>query len=253
MRLAPFLATLTVLTLALVGCAKAPVGAPEPAGSSVPASESASSPSADPTPEPAESETEAEPEASAEPPSATASDTPSADPTSSADEEDVDLQAGIRTNDFTRLPKELGDMHQTSLQTDPRKHQVLAEYIADDEQSRAVVIAHIPFVDGDPAPVTSPGDAGYRQSVQSAAEALREDGKGYHERSVTAGGLDWACMEATEAQGGRFDHNLCAAIAHGRMIELQRIAFPDDDQGARDAHTDELLADLGEGVLSLGR
>lgn len=142
-------------------------------------------------------------------------------------------------------------MSQTSSKTDPSQHQAILEYMAGDAQSRGVVIVHIPFVDGEPSPVLDASDPGYVQAVESAAEALQGDGKDFRERKVSAGGLDWDCMEVTESQGGKFDHTLCATHAHGRMVEFQRIAFPDDDPAARDTHTDTLLGELAEAVLAL--
>lgn len=254
MRIAHALATLTALALGLAGCAPSPAGSPddpEPAETSAAATETAAEPTAEATVEEVE-ESEAPEESEPEETASTPSEEPSEEDGESGDPEDVDLQAGLRTNDFVRLPKQLGDMARTSLNTDPSKYQAILEYMAGDEQSRGVVIVHIPFVDGEPSPVFDAGDPGYVQAVESAAEALKGDGKDFRERTVLAGGLEWTCMEVTEAQGGKFDHGLCATHAHGRMVELQRIAFPDGDPAARDAHTDTLLEDLAEGVLALG-
>ncbi|HHT11643.1 MAG TPA: hypothetical protein GX013_00520, partial [Propionibacterium sp.] len=164
------LAPAAVLSLALLaGCA----GAGEPAQpaetitadrtESVPAQ--TTEPAAEPT-EPAPGTTEANEDAS---PTPEVSDESTDEATSGATAEvgdaNPDLVDGVRTNDFGRMPRDLGGMPQKRVETNPQEHRAVFQYEREDNRASAQLMAYIPVIDGEPAPVFERGDEGYMTAV----------------------------------------------------------------------------------------
>lgn len=250
------LAPAAVLPLALLaGCA----GAGEPAQpaetitadrtESVPAQ--TTEPAAEPT-EPAPGTTEANEDAS---PTAEATDESTDEATSGATAEvgdaNPDLVDGVRTNDFGRMPKDLGGMPQKRVETNPQEHRAVFQYEREDNQASAQLMAYIPVIDGEPAPVFERGDEGYMTAVESAVLAMRENGEA-EQRHVESGGLAWDCVEAPASQqGGQVDHALCVSHLYGRVLEVQTLSVHDDDPANWRTALDNVLRFAGEGFVAI--
>lgn len=233
------LASLALIPLiALVGCAgDSDGGDPNDAPTSQPATPT-SQPAATPTP-PEETAAEASPgetatEAAAEPADA-----------------DPDLQEGVRTNDFQRMPKELGELGQVSSRTDPQTHVALMEYMAADESAKIQLRAYLAESDdGTVHGVTSTSDEAYIVGYRSAKEAFEGPGNTVHEFTSSSGSHEWECVESPGSQGN-IDHTLCQTLAHGRIVEVQYLAVAESDDQVRSDRVDAVLQDVADALTAL--
>lgn len=210
---------------------------------------------ADITPEPTPTETSSEAAPSTPAPESsepTEEPSPTVDPSTPAvDSENPDLVDGIRTNDFNRITKVLGDMQQRQSETNPQDHTAVFNYERPDNQVSAQVMAYLPMEGGDPAPVFERGDAGYMTAVESAVLALRETAEAV-QNHVEAGGLAWDCVEAQGAQqDGKIDHALCVSHLYGRVIEVQVLNVHMPDNAAWRTALSNILEVVGESLVDL--
>lgn len=221
---------------ALLAACSAPMDEPiEPAVvTSSPSAEMIESPDAtvEPTPEPSE----------ADPSTPESEDAPNVDT-------DLDLQDGVRTNDFGRMPTEIGDLALVSKETDPAEHSVRIVYETPEGKSKAQFMANFPFVDGEPAPLVDSDNEAYREEIESAVASYEDSGAMVDTRSVSAGGLEWDCVEAVGPEN--IDSTLCVSVKYGRVLDVQHITVHDDDMDAWRQTVDKVLADVGEGVVAL--
>ena len=243
------LAPAAVLTIALLaGCAPDPE--PVMPDESVTVAETTESAPVEETTGPAAETTEAasettEPAEEASPTEATA------EPTEQVADANPDLVDGIRTNDFGRMPKDLGGMPQQRVETNPQEHTAVFNYVREDNQASAQLMAYLPMVDGEPSPVFDRGAEGYTTAVESAVVALRENGEA-EQRHVEAGGLAWDCVEAPASQqNGEVDHALCISHLYGRVLEVQTLSMHDGDLENWRTAIDNTLRFAGEGFVAI--
>lgn len=209
----------------------------------------------DDTPDPTPTETSSEPAPStpaAESSEPTDEPSPTVDTSTPAvDSENPDLVDGIRTNDFNRITKTIGDLQQRTSETNPQDHTAVFDYLRPDEQARAQVMAYIPTEDGEPAPVFARGDAGYMTAVESAVMALRENGEAV-QNPVEAGDLLWDCVEAQGSQqDGKIDHALCVSHLYGRVLEVQVLNVHMPDNAEWRTAVSDILEVVGESLHDL--
>ncbi len=188
--------------------------------------------SAQPSPEPSEQE----------PASSPSQDDPTVDA-------DLDLQDGVRTNDFGRMPTQIGDMSLVSKETDPSEHSVRFVYEAPDKKKMAQFMANFAFVDGESTPVVDTDSEAYRTEIDSAVASYEEAGSSVDQRSVSAGGLEWDCVEAVGPED--FDSTLCVSLRYGRVLDAQYITVQGDDAGIGQQAVEEVLTEIGEAVVAL--
>ncbi len=162
---------------------------------------------------------------------------------------DLDLQDGVRTNDFGRMPTQIGDMSLVSKETDPREHSVRIVYESPDEKRMAQFMANFTFVDGERAPVVDTESDTYRGEINSAISTYEEAGSVVDQRSVSAGGLEWDCVEAVGPKS--FDSTLCVSLQYGRLLDAQYLTVQGDDVDTWRQTVDGVLTEIGEGVLAL--
>lgn len=215
------------------------------------APEESTTPAEDDSPTPDEVSPSPEPEES----TPGAGDTESPAQSASAPEEDADdpdLVDGVRTNDFNRMPQELGGMTRRESETDPQQHSARFNYMAPDESAMSQMLAYFPQgEDGQPGPVTSPDDPGYELAITSAVDAFAEVAEPT-QRQVNAGDLTWDCVEASQAQNdGEVDHSLCISLAYGRVIEVQYVTLHEPDIQTWQAAVDANLALFGEAITEI--
>lgn len=162
---------------------------------------------------------------------------------------DLDLQDGVRTNDFGRMPTQIGDLSLVSKETDPSEHSVRLVYEAPDKTRMAQFMANFTFVDGEQTPVVDTDSDAYRAEINSAIATYEEAGAVVDQRSVSAGGLEWDCVEAVGPEN--FDSTLCVSLKYGRLLDAQYLTVQGDDVDTWRQTVDGLLADIAEGVLAL--
>ncbi len=162
---------------------------------------------------------------------------------------DLDLQDGVRTNDFGRMPTQIGTMGLVSKETDPGEHSVRFVYEASDKKKMAQFMANFTFVDGESTPVVDTDSEAYRTEIDSAVVSYEEAGSSVDQRSVSAGGLKWDCVEAVGPEN--FDSTLCVSLRYGRLLDVQYITVRGDDAGARQQAVEEVLTEMGEAVVAL--
>lgn len=244
------LAPAAVLTIALLsGCAPDPE--PVTPEESVTVAETTESAPVEETTEPAVERTEAAPETTQPTEEASPTAEATAEPTEAADDANPDLVDGIRTNDFGRMPKDLGGMPQQRVETNPQEHRAVFQYEREDNQASVQLMAYIPVMDGEPAPVFERGDEGYMTAVESAVLAMRENGEAV-QRHVESGGLAWDCVEAPASQqNGEVDHALCISHLYGRVLEMQMLSMHDGDLENWRTAIDNTLRFAGEGFVDI--
>ncbi|NLE99096.1 MAG: hypothetical protein GX596_14080 [Propionibacterium sp.] len=203
------------------------------------------------TPVPSE-EPSVEPEEATDAPVPTDEEAASDDPEDAGQgDADPDLIDGVRTNDFNRLPQQLGALERISSQTDPQTHVAVLEYMAPDQSARSQVRIVLPTnADGSASPVTSDSHDEFVVGYDSMIDAFEGQGHDVIERTASTPSHEWWCAEALETQNG-VDHALCQSFAHGRLVEVQHLSVAEADAAARNDRVDELLADLSQGLVGL--
>lgn len=226
--------------LALVGCAS-PATGESPSAESSPTEPPAATPSPAATTLSASPTPEADDEASPAP-SASASE---------GEPEDMDLQDGIRTNDFQRLPEELAGLNRVRAETDPGVHWAELEFMAPDQSAKMLLrIFLVRTPDGAYVPVASQDDEYAEASYASAVENLGQRSDELLEREASTPDRQWRCVEALKVETG-VDQQICHGQAYGRVVEMQRLSAHEPDAQARNAAVDEVLADLSAGLDAL--
>lgn len=227
--------------IALAGCASpAAEGSPSVESSTTEVPTAASSPAT--TAPPASPTPEADDESASPAPSDSASE---------GQPEDIDLQDGVRTNDFQRLPKELAGMNRVRAESDPGTHWAELEFMAPDQSAKMLLrIFLVRTPEGQYVPMASQDDEYAEASYASAVESLEQRSDELLEREVSTTGRDWRCVDALEVEPG-VDQQICHGQAYGRVVEMQRLSGHQPDAEARSAAVDEVLADLSAGLDAL--
>lgn len=227
--------------IALAGCASpATEGSPSVESSTTEVPTAASSPAT--TAPPASPTPEADDESASPVPSDSASE---------GQPEDIDLQDGVRTNDFQRLPKELAGMNRVRAESDPGTHWAELEFMAPDQSAKMLLrIFLVRTAEGQYVPMASQDDEYAEASYASAVESLEQRSDELLEREVSTTGRDWRCVDALEVEPG-VDQQICHGQAYGRVVEMQRLSGHEPDVQARSAAVDEVLADLSAGLDAL--
>lgn len=169
------------------------------------------------------------------------------------DPENPDYFDGVNTNAFFQLPESVAGVERQNSETDPDEH--TAQLVYQDEQTtkQISVFAYYPGEDGVRTPIEDRDDPRYASSLDNVEEMFISNGASPSRREVSAGGLEWVCVEAQKSQqDGTIDHALCASVAHGRIIEVQPLNLHEPDTDAWHSWIDEALAGLGEAVVGLG-
>ncbi|SDL39897.1 hypothetical protein SAMN04488242_1415 [Tessaracoccus oleiagri] len=163
----------------------------------------------------------------------------------------MDLQDGVRTNDFQRLPKELAGLNRVRAETDPGTHWAELEFMAPDQSAKMLLrIFLVRTPDGTYLPVTSQDDEYAEASYDSAVDNLAQRSDELLERGVSTPDRSWRCVEALQVQSG-VDQQICHGQAFGRVVEMQRLSAHEPDVQARNAAVDDVLTDLSAGLDAL--
>lgn len=165
-----------------------------------------------------------------------------------AADDNPDRFEGVQTNDFQRLPGELGPASRVAVETDPQEHTLTLEYEASEGTAKFLINGYFAAT----GPIEDTSDEGFQLAYSSAADTFSEQGARVEEWSGESDGFEWECVQAPGFQGdGAIDHTFCLTLAYGRALEVQALTLVEDDDDARWGNISDVLQELSGELADL--